>query len=272
MNFLVNKVRLKTLLVAVGLIAPAWIFQSVEAAPLSKFFDHPFDALSESQDTAGNRSTSHTVSDGMGHVRTEVVSPSNTLISIFDHESGVLSMIREKDKVILQSKIDPRLMEPDAVIKNNLQPLGNRVINGHPCVGEAFHFANTDFAVWRGQDVDNYTVKSTSRRNGVQTVTQLKSYSHNAPNPAVFNIPTSGYTLQSAVPIPVKTQATAAPAESAPSAPPVSQAPYKAKTAPAEAPTTPASSTSGLPFNPVSTPAPAATPNSGTVPSFLQMP
>jgi hypothetical protein len=189
---------LKSFLIIVGLIAPAYFSQASEAAPLSKFFDHPFDAVSVSQDANGNMSTTHTVSDGKGHIRTETVSPSATLISIFDHESNVLCTIREKDKVIMRNKIAPYLMEPDAIPKQDLQQLGKRVINGHPCTGESYHFANTNFVTWRGQDVDNYTVKSVSKRNGIQTVTELKSYTNAAPDPSLFIVPSVGYTVQGA--------------------------------------------------------------------------
>jgi hypothetical protein len=191
-----KSVRLKAFLVMMGLIAPAYFSQESNAAPLSKFFDHPFDAVSVSQDANGNMSTTHTVSDGRGHIRTETSSSSGILISIFDHESNILSTVREKDKVIIKNKVAPYLMEPDAIPKQDLQQLGARVINGHPCTGESYHFANTDFTTWRGQDVDNYTVKSVSKRNGVQTVTELKSYTHNAPDPSLFVVPSDGYTVQ----------------------------------------------------------------------------
>jgi hypothetical protein len=189
--------RLKPLLIAAGLIASTCLFQPSIAAPLSKFFDHPFDAVSVSQDANGNMSTTHTVSDGKGHIRTETVSPSATLISIFDHDSCTLCTIREKDKVIMKNKIKPYLMEPDAIPKQDLQQLGTRVVNGHPCTGESYHFANTNFVTWRGQDVDNYTVKSVSKRNSIQTVTELKSYKTTAPDPSLFIVPTEGYTVQS---------------------------------------------------------------------------
>jgi hypothetical protein len=191
--------RLKFLLIILivgGLIAPAYFSMAFSAGALSKFFDHPFDAVSVSQDAAGNMSTTHTISDGRGHIRTESVSPSATLISIFDHESNILCTIREKDKVIMKNKIAPYLMEPDAIPKQDLQQLGTRVVNGHPCTGESYHFANTNFVTWRGQDVDNYTVKSVSKRNGIQTVTELKSYKTTQPDPSMFIVPTEGYTVQ----------------------------------------------------------------------------
>lgn len=190
--------RLKFLLIVAGLIAPTYLSQVSSAAPLSKFFDHPFDAVSESQDANGNMSTTHTVSDGKGHIRTETVSPSATLISIFDHDSSTLCTIREKDKVIIKNKIAPYLMEPEAIPKQDLQQLGTRTINGHPCIGESYHFANTNFVTWRGQDVDNYTVKSVAKRNGIQTVTELKSYKNTAPDPSLFIVPSQGYTVQGA--------------------------------------------------------------------------
>jgi hypothetical protein len=189
-------VRLKSFLIVLGLIAPTCFSQPSIAAPLSKFFDHPFDAVSVSQDANGNMSTTHTVSDGKGHIRTETVSPAATLISIFDHESNVLCTIREKDKVIMKNKVAPYLMEPDAIPKQDLQQLGRKVINGHPCTGESYHFANTNFYTWRGQDVDNYAVKTVSKRNGIQTVTELKSYKTTAPDPSLFIVPSEGYTVQ----------------------------------------------------------------------------
>lgn len=97
----------------------------------------------------------------------------------------------------MKNKIKPYLMEPDAIPKQDLQQLGTRVVNGHPCTGESYHFANTNFVTWRGQDVDNYTVKSVSKRNGIQTVTELKSYKTTPPDPSLFIVPTEGYTIQS---------------------------------------------------------------------------
>jgi hypothetical protein len=191
---------IKSLLIVVGFAAASNLSPEVVATPLSKFFDHPFDAVSVSQDAAGNMSTIHTVSDGKGHIRTETVSSSATLTSIFDHNSATLCTIREKDKVITKSQLPPNMLEPDALPKQNLQQLGQKVINGHPCVGESYHFDNTNFVTWRGQDVDNYTVKTIATTSGVQKVTELKSYNRNAPDPSIFLVPTKGYIVQGTAP------------------------------------------------------------------------
>ncbi|MBX9723917.1 MAG: DUF4412 domain-containing protein [Candidatus Obscuribacterales bacterium] len=140
-----------------------------------------FEATVESAATGG---TSQQWSDGKGHLRSESMLGGVKRVSILDFNTMTSYSINDQNKTITQMPLSGGESDPSM----QWTPIGNKVIDGHPCQGKRSSANGSVYELWTGTDT-GCTVLLTSNGSPVQ---KLKSWTAATPSAAMFSLP-SGY-------------------------------------------------------------------------------
>ncbi len=144
----------------------------------------PTKAFEATIETAATGGTSQQWSDGKGHVRSESMLGGVKRVSILDFNNMTVYSINDQNKTITQMPISGGENDPSI----QWTPIGNKVIDGHPCQGKRSTSNGSVIELWTGTDT-GCTVLLTSNGSPVQ---KLKSWSAATPSAAMFSLP-SGY-------------------------------------------------------------------------------
>jgi len=126
-------------------------------------------------------STQHIWSDGHGHLRSETTVAGKNYVTIMDLNTKTNYAINDEARTITQVP----LSEPASA---QWQPIGNKVIEGHPCQGKRTTQGRIVMETWTGDDTDCAVLITT---NG-SPMQKLKSWSAANPSPSLFALP-AGY-------------------------------------------------------------------------------
>ncbi len=146
--------------------------------------------------TPQTTSTLRMASDGQGHMRTESGSGASSVISLTDYPNMVQTSLIVQSKMAMKSKMTAAsayVSEAESMKKQNAKSLGQKVVDGHPCHGWAYTTAGGKSEVWTADDIGCFVLSTTTAPAG-KYVTELKSYSKNAPGKDAFQIP-AGYKV-----------------------------------------------------------------------------
>lgn len=150
----------------------------------------PYDATYEMTSPAFGKSTMHQMSDGKGHVRSEMEVKGNKTTTILDFAGKQAITVMEPQKMYIKSPMRPD--QADSVdltkSKGDRKSLGSKVVLTHPCHGYESKQGETIAQVWIGDDIQNLVLSETTSKAG-KTVMALKSYSAKAPTTDLMLIP-----------------------------------------------------------------------------------
>ncbi len=136
-------------------------------------------------------STMRMSTDGQGHMRTETSSMGSSVVSIMDYTNMTQTSLIQQGKMAMRSKIPADggyISDAESAKKQNCKPLGQKVVGGHPCHGWAYSTPSGKSEVWTADDIGCFVLSTTTGPTG-KYVTELKSYSKNAPAKSAFDIP-----------------------------------------------------------------------------------
>lgn len=158
------------------------------------------DLVYEINSIGGAKSTSHQMSDGKGHVRTEVTSSGSNSVNILDSPNKVTIVLMPAQKKYMKVAYKEQagaITDEASAKRAKAKLLGTKVISGHPCHGYEATTKSGDKDVvsttWIGDDIKNLVKSETNTPNGKVTM-ELKSYKPNtASAEKLLEIP-AGYT------------------------------------------------------------------------------
>ena len=190
-----TRTRLIAAAVAMGIIA--LVPQPSPAGPSGKAYDAVYE-MTTSEGTATQRK----ISDGAGRLRTELTSARGTSITIEDQQMQVRYTVVPDKKVVLMGSLSVRkkkLASMDAFTDEEarsmgLQPLGSKLVEGHPCHGYRFASPQTENDTWIGDDIGVMVASDSTAPMTGQISVRLKSFSPYVPDPALFQVP-DGYKV-----------------------------------------------------------------------------
>jgi len=152
--------------------------------------------------TARSGQTTHRlISDGQGHVRSESTDASGKVraIMISDYPNRTALSLMPAQRICMKIPLRPASMQAvdeAALRQRHAQPLGVKIIDGHPCHG--FRYSNDGFTTdtWVGDDIGTMVESSTSGGQIGQSTMRLKSFSSVTPNSSLFSVPSDYKIMQ----------------------------------------------------------------------------
>ena len=179
-----------TRLLTFGLLA----LSSISLAHAGEVTPKVYDATYETSSTAGTIKM-HQISDGKGKMRSETTAPGGgSSISIIDYPNHMSYSILEAQKMIMKTpfKGDASGAPQDKTIP--VTDLGSKMINGHMATGKLYKTPQGSTELWLDK-ASQIMVKSVSKSTGGTFETNVKTLTFNAPDEALFKVPTSGYKV-----------------------------------------------------------------------------
>lgn len=180
---------MKKLASAIFALGAAFAFSS--AANAEQYPTKAYDCVYELVQPTGTSVTTHTITDGKGHLRTESTTSGMKTVMLMDYPNSHMLTLMETQKMAMKAKIPPNSYngynDEDLRTKNHAKDLGTKEVAGHPCHGWGYSSAGSSTEVWMGNDIGVF-VQSTTVVGGKKTVQTLKSYSGKTPDAALFSM------------------------------------------------------------------------------------
>ncbi len=135
--------------------------------------------------------TMHMMSDGNGHIRTEMGAQAHNAINIVDYQNRTITVLMPERKTGMQMPMGAEhetVADEQSARSHNATPLGAKVVDGHPCHGWQYSSPRGTTQVWIGDDIHFMVHTETTTPNHVSTL-DLKEFSSAAPPAAAFAIP-----------------------------------------------------------------------------------
>ncbi|HEY9787726.1 MAG TPA: hypothetical protein V6D17_20225 [Candidatus Obscuribacterales bacterium] len=141
------------------------------------------------------------ISDGKGHLRLEMTDPSSqsVIATIIDYPNKKALSLHGAQKMAFAVPWDRQdgalYINETTAAEFNAQPLGTKVIAGHPCHGWKYSKNGIESEVWLGDDTGCYVESSGTTPQGMHTKLTLREYSDAVPPDSLFSIPPDFKTM-----------------------------------------------------------------------------
>ena len=150
-----------------------------------------FDATYTIVDNRGTHATTHKLSDGAGHTRTETDVNNGKTISIVDYHTMTVYTILESQKLITKG---PYKGDAEAEGAALLETLPDTTVCGRPCTGKIETVKGGIKKTWTDKAL-KIMVQTTLQGGDLTRTTSMTSLSTAVPSPDNFVVPTTGYTM-----------------------------------------------------------------------------
>lgn len=163
-----------------------------QASFAGQIYPKVYDATYDSKTPAGAAALRMT-SDGKGKLRTESNSGGMKVVSIIDYPGKMSYSILETQKMVTKMPLKAEYegeMNPELAKKKKATDLGTKEIAGHKAHGWKYTVPGGSTEVWM-DEAAGIMVQSRTTASGYTTESTLKTFTTQAPSPALFAIPAS---------------------------------------------------------------------------------